>query len=246
MKHALLKYSLFIALLLNLALSCSGPSRPVQENTTTSADNQTASAAVPPVETAGDNSSAENTLSTLLGADDYDRVIREANAALDGDPEASTLREKLADAYIARAWFYKVKRLNPYTLNDLSKAVEAAPKYYRAYYELGRFHNNQWQFSIGLLDLNKALSLKPDFAPAYNERGYSNYKNQKYEAALADVNKAIELDAADGQFYYLRSQVYTATGKNDLAISDLTTVLGLSKDISLTGKASADLLKLTK
>jgi tetratricopeptide (TPR) repeat protein len=246
MKPALLKYSLFIVLLLTLVLSCAGPSRPVPENTITSFDNQTAAAAVPPVVTASDNSSAENTLSTLLGADDYDRVIREANAALDDNPEAPILREKLADAYIARAWFYKVKRLNPYTLNDLSKAVEVAPKYYRAYYELGRFHNNQWQFSIGLLDLNKALSLKPDFAPAYNERGYSNYKNQKYEAALSDINKAIELDAADGQFYYLRSQVYLGMGKNDLAVSDLATVLRLSKDITLTGKASADLQKLTK
>jgi len=165
---------------------------------------------------------------------------------VEDNPGDLILREKLADAFIARAWYYKVKRLNPYTLSDLSKAVEVAPKYYRAYYELGRFHNNQWQFSIGLLDINKALSLKPDFAPAYNERGYSNYKNREYEEALADINKAIGLDAADGQFYYMRSLVYRGMGKNDLAAGDLETVLRLSKDNALTDKAGADLQALIK
>jgi tetratricopeptide (TPR) repeat protein len=246
MKPELLKYCLVIALLPNLALSCAGPSRSVQQDHVTSYDNQTVAETVPPVVNASDNSSSENPYAALLGADDYDRVIGQAKAALEDRPEDLVLREKLADAYIARAWYYKVKRLNPYTLNDLTMAAQVAPKYYRAYYELGRFHNNQWQFSIGLLDLNKALSLKPDFAPAYNERGYSNYKNQKYEAALADVYKAIELDAADGQFYYMRSLVYSGMGKNDLAIGDLETALRLSKDSALIGKASADLQKLQK
>jgi tetratricopeptide (TPR) repeat protein len=244
MKPTLLKYSLCIALFLTLALSCAGPSLPVQHDVVISLDNQTAPAIVPSVLTASDNNSAENPYSALLGADDYDRVIVQANAALEGNPEDLSLREKLADAYIARAWYYKVKRLNPYTLNDLTKAVEVAPKYYRSYYELGRFHNNQWQFSIGLLDLNKALSIKPDFAPAYSERGYSNYKNRKYEAALTDVNKAIEIDAADGQFYYMRSLVYRGMGENDLAVSDLETAIRLSKDQSLSEKAAADLLLL--
>jgi len=244
MRSALLKYSLLIALLPALALSCAGPSRPVQQDIVSSFDNQTAAATMPLVVSVSDNSSAENPYSALLGAQDYDTVIEETRSALNGNPEDISLKEKLADAYIARAWYYKVKRLNPYTLNDLSKAVEVAPKYYRVYYELGRFHNNQWQFSIGLLDLNKALSLKPDFAPAYCERGYSNYKNQKYDVALADVNKAIELDAEDGQFYYMRSLVYRAMGKNDLAVGDLETVLRLSKDTALTAQANADLQKL--
>jgi len=235
---------LCIAVFVTLPSSCSGISTVVSPGNATGADNNSVQSAVPQTVTAGDNQTGGSTLTPLIGAGDYDRVIGEAGATLDGNPEDLVLREKLADAYIARAWYYKVKRLNPYTLNDLSKAVEIAPKYYRAYYELGRFHNNQWQFSIGLLDLNKALSLKPDYAPAYSERGYSNYKNQKYDAALVDVNKAIELDAADGQFYYMRSLVYRAMGKNDLAISDLETTIRLSKDQSLTDKAGADLLLL--
>jgi len=246
MKPALSKFSLCISLLLGMALSCAGPSLPVQHEAIAGFDNQTAPAIVPPALIASDNSSSGNPYSAMLAADDYDRVIGDANAAVEDNPGDLILREKLADAFIARAWYYKVKRLNPYTLSDLSKAVEVAPKYYRAYYELGRFHNNQWQFSIGLLDINKALSLKPDFAPAYNERGYSNYKNREYEEALADINKAIGLDAADGQFYYMRSLVYRGMGKNDLAAGDLETVLRLSKDNALTDKAGADLQALIK
>ncbi len=241
MKPALSKYSLCVVLLLIVTLSCAGPSLPLQQGTTANSDNQTAAATAPPVTNTGDNSSANSPYTALLGTEDYDRIIGEANAALNGHPDDTGLKEKLADAYIARARHFKGMRLNPYTLDDLSKAVEVAPKYFRVYYELGRFHNNQWQFSIGLLDLNKALSLKPDFAPAYSERSYSNYKDRKFDAALSDVNKAIELDAEDGQFYYMRSLVYSGMGKNDLAVSDLEAVIRLSKDAALTDKAGADL-----
>jgi len=244
MKPAILKTAICILLPI-LALSCAGPSQPVQQESENGVDNITP-AVSPPIVNPGDGSTPEDACSALLISADYDRAIEEAGAALETDPEDTALRERLADAYIARAWYYKAKRLNPYTLSDLGKAVEVAPEYYRAHYELGRFHNNQWQFSIGLLYLNKALSLKPGFAPAYSERGYSNYKKQDYETALAEVNKAIALDAEDGQFYYVRSLVYRAMGKKELAISDLETVLRLSKDNALTDKAGADLQALKK
>ena len=167
-----------------------------------------------PVQSGADN------ISLLLQAEDYDKAIEDGRAALAASPADDTLKQKLADAYIARAWFYKTKRLTTYTLADLFKAVEIAPNYYRAHYEIGRFHNNQWQFSIGLLDLNKALSLKPDFAPAYTERAYSYYKNQKYEQALADASKSIELASLDPRPYCTRSLIYLATDKPDLALED--------------------------
>ena len=226
-----------------LALSCAGPSRPQVDS---SFENVTAPAGGPAVLNVNDNATAVNPVSALLVAEEYDRAIAEAGVELERNAEDVTLKEKLADAYIARAWYYKVKRLNPNTLADLSKAVEIAPEYYRAYYELGRFHNNQWQFGIGQMYLDKALSLKPDFAPAYSERSYSNYKKQKYEIALEDVNRAIELDALDGRFFYMRSLIYRGMGRNDEAIDDLEEVLRLSKDADLTGKANADLQTLLK
>jgi len=193
-----------------------GNASPVTANSTVAAaiNDSASSGTSQPVQSGTDN------ISLLLRAKDYDKAIEDGRAALAASPSDDTLKQQLADAYIGRAWFYKTKRLTTYTLADLFKAVEIAPNYYRAHYEIGRFHNNQWQFSIGLLDLNKALSLKPDFAPAYTERAYSYYKNQKYEQALADVNKSIELDPSDPRPYCTRSLIYLATDKPYLALED--------------------------
>ncbi|MFA5064501.1 MAG: hypothetical protein WC566_03445 [Dehalococcoidia bacterium] len=216
-----------ILILSTLALSCAGPSLPQIDS---SFENVTAAAGEQPVLNVNDNTTAVNPESVLLVAEEYDRAIAEAGVALGRNAEDVTLKEKLADAYIARAWYYKSKRLNPNTLADLSKAVEIAPEYYRAYYELGRFHNNQWQFSIGLLDLDMALSLKPDYAPAYSERAYSNYKNRQYEVGLDDASRAIELDQTLPRSYCVRSLIYAALGKPDLAIQDADQAVRLAPD----------------
>ncbi len=182
-------------------------------------------------------------LDLLLEASDYSNAIENGLKALAASPSDS-VREKLADAYISRAWFYKSKRLNPYTLKDLTSAVEIASGYYRAYYERGRFYNNQWQHSIALIDLNKAIDINPGFAASYSERAFSYYMNQKYEKALSEANKAIELDAADARFYYTRSLVFSALKKYDLAAADLESTIRLSKDDSLAEKAAGDLKAL--
>ncbi|MFA5079946.1 MAG: tetratricopeptide repeat protein [Dehalococcoidia bacterium] len=227
MRSILLGFLPCFLLLTALMLSCTGPSRP-QENA--GCENLTVPAGEQPAINAGDNTTPVHPAEALPVAEEYDRAIAEAASSLEANAENITLKEKLADAYIARAWYYKVKRLNPSTLADLSKAVDIAPGYYRAYYELGRFHNNQWQFSIGRLDLDKALSLKPDFAPAYSERAYSDYKNRKYESGLADANRAIDLDQRLPRSYCVRSLIYAALGRTDLAIQDANQAVHLAPD----------------
>ena len=248
MKSPLVKIIICMAALMILLPACAVPANPVHDNITqgsiSSQQGKYAAATAEKKSAAAVAPSIDVNTAQMLAAADYDRAIEAGTAALAAAPDDDGLREKLADVYIARAWYYKAKRLNPYTSADLFKAVEIAPNYYRAYYELGRFHNNQWQFSMGLLDLNKALLLKSDFAPAYSERAYSNYKNQKYEAGLADANKAIGLNPSDAQFYYNRSLVYRGMNENGLAVSDLESTIRLSKDQSLADKAGADLLLL--
>jgi tetratricopeptide (TPR) repeat protein len=213
-----------LAGLMILLPSCAVPANPVHDNLTrgsiSSVQGKPAAAAVDNNGTAAAGTSAGVGIAQLLTADGFDRAIEAGRGILAAAPKDNNLKEKLADAYIDRAWYYKTKRLNPYTLDDLFKAVAIAPQYYRAHYELGRFHNNQWQFSIGIYDLNKAISLKPDFAPAYSERAYSRYKNQKYEEALKDADKAMELDTLDPRPYCIRSQIYLATDKPELALDD--------------------------
>jgi tetratricopeptide (TPR) repeat protein len=210
-----------LAALVVFLLSCSGPGNiSAQRNDPAAADNKTGGIVVPPVAPKPPDGTGEPSQSRLPDESDYEKAISDAVSALSSNPADIKLKEKLADAYIDRAWYYKAKRLNTYTSADLFKAVEIAPDYYLAYYELGRFHNNQWQFGIGIFDLNKALSLKPDFAPAYSERAYAYYKNQRYEQALADADKAVGLDPLDPRSYCTRSLIYVATARPDLAQAD--------------------------
>jgi tetratricopeptide (TPR) repeat protein len=205
---------------------------PRQANASPVASNSTVTGGVKDISSSNTPSTAGqmgvDNVTLMLRAEDYDKAIEAARAAQSASPSDDSLKQKLADAYIARAWFYKSKRLTTYTLADLFKAVDIAPNYYRSHYEIGRFHNNQWQFSIGLLDLNKALSLKPDFAPAYAERAYSYYKNQKYDQALADSNQAVELDPSDPRSYCTRSLIYVAMDKPDAALEDANKAVQLA------------------
>ncbi|MGA2158169.1 MAG: hypothetical protein ABSG90_03005 [Dehalococcoidia bacterium] len=177
---------------------------------------------------------------SVLNSDVYDQAVAMGRSALAASATEAN-REKLADALIARAWFYWERRLNPYAISDLTSAVQTAPAYYKTYYERGRFYDDQWQFPLAFLDLNKTLSMMANFAPAYSERAYSNYKLRKYDESLADADKAIGLDATQAAFYYNRSLAYRGLKENDLAIADLQTVIKMSTDDTLTQKAQADL-----
>ena len=232
MKSFLVSIIICMAVLIFLLPACAGPANTVHDNLTqgsgSSQPGQSAAAASENISAAAVVPLTGAGTERMLAADNFDRAVEVGTGALAEAPDDVTLKEKLADAYIARAWYYKARRLNPYTSTDLYKAVEVAPQYYRAHYELGRFHNNQWQFGIAIYDLNIALSLKPDFAPAYSERAYSYYKNRKFDAGLADANKAIELDSTNAQFYCTRSLIYAATGKPVPALEDADKAVGIA------------------
>jgi len=224
------------------AVACNKPAGPLPLNTAAA---PVTPAANNPAAAAGDaTGKADAAMAALLKADDYDKAIETARASLESAPSES-LREKLADAYMARAWFYKAKRLNPYTLDDLRKAQEAAPDYYLVYYDLGRFYNNQMMQSTGVLELAKCIKLKPDFAPAYNEKSACESRIYRWEAALADADRAVQLNPSEATYYYNRSLALKGLQKNKEAIADLETAIKLSKDQALIDKATAD-LKLLK
>ena len=216
--------------LLLLAAACAAPA--VQDNAT---------ALTSPA--GGSALSEDEAMAVLTSGGDYDIAIERAREALEAAP-SDALREKLADAYMARAWFYKAKRLTTYALKDLLKAKEAAPDYYLVYYDLGRFYNNQVMQSAGIWELEKCIELRPDFAPAYNEKSACESRIFRWEEALVDASKAIELDPGEALYYYTRSLAYKGLGKTAEAVADLETTIRLSQDPTLTEKAGADIQKL--
>lgn len=231
---------ILLAVAVMFAVACSGPAVTPQDNVSSS---QPAGQPVS-LETGNTKnetvSKAEVVVEALLKADDYDKAIGEARAALAANP-SDALREKLADAYMARGWFYKTKRLTTYTLRDLLSAKEAAPGYYLAYYDLGRFYNNQVMQLAGIWELTECIGLKPDFAPAYNERSACESRIYRWEEALSDAGKAISLNPQEPVFYYTRSLAYRGLGRIQEAVADLEMVLKLPGDAVLKDKANADL-----
>ena len=107
-----------MAALIVLQPACAGPA--VHDNLTqgryaaATAENSSAAAVAPSIDVG---------MAQVLAADDYNRAIEAGTAALAAAADDNSLQEKLADAYIARAWYYKAKRLNPYTSADLFKAI---------------------------------------------------------------------------------------------------------------------------
>ena len=91
---------------------------------------------------------------SVLNSDAYDQAVAMGRSALAASATEAN-REKLADALIARAWFYWERRLNPYAISDLTSAVQAAPVYFKVYYQREWFYDDQWQFPLAFLDLNK-------------------------------------------------------------------------------------------
>lgn len=225
------------SLILIFTASCGGIKSVVAENRTVIETNKLPfSSDRIAVENVKDNA----TVTAALKAGDYDRAIDDARVAYNADPSDLT-GQKLAEAYMARAWYYKSKRLTTYALGDLLSAVEAAPNYYLAYYDLGRFYNNQVMQAAAIVELNRCLKLKPDFAPAYNERSACYSRIYKWEAAVADADKAIQLDPQEAAYYYTRSIAWRGMGKKEQAASDLKQVIQLSTDSNLRQKAVDEL-----
>jgi|GEM_PF-2606337 len=248
-KVKLTSIALCVILMLS-ALSCAVPDAQNKTESTPAPalPNDSRQASSPAVENlsaaAGEIKTGEDeAMSVLTSAGDYDVAIEKARAALETAP-SEVLREKLADAYMERAWFYKAKRLTTYALKDLLSAREAAPDYYLVYYDLGRFYNNQMMQSTAIVELGKCIRLRPDFAPAYNEKSASASRIYRWEEALADADKAIELNPDEALYYYTRSLAYRGLGKSGEAVADLQTAIELSRDPSLTDRARADLQQL--
>ncbi len=235
------RYILVISLIILMGMiSCGGIKTNVAENGAVAEPNN-----VPFTSnrTAIESMQENATVSAALKAGDYDKAIDDARVEFNANPSERS-GEKLADAYMARAWYYKAKRLTTYTLRDLLSAVDVAPNYYLAYYDLGRFYNNQVMQAAAIVELSRCIKLKPDFAPAYNERSSCYLRINKWELALADADKAIQLDPQEALYYYTRSLAWRGMGKKEQAAADLKKIVQLSADNSLREKATDELQAL--
>jgi RNA polymerase sigma factor (sigma-70 family) len=122
--------------------------------------------------------------------------------------------------------------------NTIKPKIEQPPlSSANEYYERAKKHEANKQFEAALDDVNKAIEMDPNNADAYNTRIilYVNYLPKAYggtENALADYTRLLELKPTDWWARQGRASLYAATGQNDKAIDDYTTMIRGGTDYS--------------
>ena len=85
---------------------------------------------------------------------------------------------------------------------DIEKAVELSPGYWRVWAARGLFRLNKGEHDKALSDFNRAIELDPKRASAYNGWAMSWMAKGYYDRAIADYNRAIDLDPNVAVPYY--------------------------------------------
>jgi lipoprotein NlpI len=112
-------------------------------------------------------------------------------------------------------------------LADYSKAVEAEPKFAKAWFGRGmvRTYNNDTEGALA--DYGKAVEADPTYTLAWFNRALLRLNRKDYDGAVGDYGKAISLKPQDADMYLGRGNAYAAKGEHDKAIADYAKAIEL-------------------
>jgi tetratricopeptide (TPR) repeat protein len=105
-------------------------------------------------------------------------------------------------------------------ISDFSQAIEANPKYYKAFNSRGIAYYRKGQYDLAIADYSRAIKLYPKDSMIYLNRGISYAYTRQNNKAINDFNKAIQLNKDNFDAYYFRGIVYKNKGQLDSALSD--------------------------
>jgi cytochrome c-type biogenesis protein CcmH/NrfG len=118
--------------------------------------------------------------------------------------------------------------------NDLTKAtatlrslVEADPKDYSAWNELGMVYFIQKDFEAAENSYGKAIELKPDYVTALVSLGRVRLAQKKNEDAIKVLEAALKADAKSASANYFLGEAYLAVKKGSMAVTYLNEALKL-------------------
>ncbi len=117
-------------------------------------------------------------------------------------------------------------------IEEYTKAIEADPRFVKAYINRGIDREQKYQFDAAVADLSKAIELDPFNLQAHMSRGASRLRTKDLDGAVADYTKLIEIDTrkmAQPAYYRNRAIVYRAQQKPDLAAADESKAVEIQK-----------------
>ena len=117
-------------------------------------------------------------------------------------------------------------------IGEYTKAIEADPKFFKAYLNRGIGRQQKKQYDVAIADFTKVIELDPANLQAYMSRGGARIFAKDLDGAVEDYTKLIELDTrkmAQPAYYRNRAVAYSLQQKPDLAAADDKKAVELEK-----------------
>jgi tetratricopeptide (TPR) repeat protein len=160
----------------------------------------------------------------LAAGNEYNLVIADCGMAIEFNYQGE-IDFVLARAYVRRGDYHFEHALSESDYNkaiaDYTAAMKLDPLIESrtpadVYYERGKQHLENRNFTQAIEDFNKAIqldkhmNLELELAEAYQSRGYDHYKHGgfPFDEAIADYIMAIELDTNNARYYQGRAYIY--------------------------------------
>ncbi len=133
--------------------------------------------------------------------------------------------EQKAEAYALRS---AVQKNEERRLEDISKAVELAPKQVEYLRVRSQYLYGKEKFDEALKDIDEAIKLDDNHAATHELRGMILLGLDKPDEALKSFDKASELEPDAALPYQHRAELYRQSGNLEKAVEQLTKALELS------------------
>jgi len=152
---------------------------------------------------------------------DFDRAIREFNAAIRLDPG-------LASAYYNRGEIHFKRGDYREAIRDFTNTIRLAPDYTFAYYSRGVANEKLGEIEEAILDYTHTVRLKPSYAPAYNDRARTLLSLGHLREALRDSELAISVAPDTPSYLATHSQILAALGRDEGALATLEKAMAVA------------------
>lgn len=152
---------------------------------------------------------------------DFERAIREFNAAIRLDPS-------LASAHYNRGEIHFKKGDYKQAIRDFTNTIHLAPDYTFAYYSRGVASEKMGETEEAILDYTHTVRLKPSYAPAYNDRARALLSLGHLREALRDSELAISVAPDTPSYLATHSQILAALGRGEGAFATLEKAMAVA------------------
>lgn len=136
--------------------------------------------------------------------------------------------EKTEDIFLILANIAESNNDDNLAIQNLNKALDKNPSYYKAYYNLGCILAKKNSYPLAIDNFKLAIKYNKTNVSSYYNLAYSEIKIKDYKNAKKNLIKALELDPLNKDCLYNLAYCYKQLGKEKQAIKILDSYNRLS------------------